>query len=243
VYILTDVPPGEYALIAQLPGEGDWVYVTTGFMSARKYTIVGDEAADIGDFNTIRFDLALLGPPEDATLSESAVTLSWQSYEGAAYYEVYLDPQLGATVFPSKRVEGTTITTETTLRDCQYNWSVEAYNADGMQIAEAQRHNHFTLTGQATSCKVTLASPVDDATIAAQGTELSWQAHPEAAYYLLYVTNETTSEQVYEGTRVNGTAYTMTATLGPGEYSWYVAVYESDDEWIGASDWWAFRVP
>jgi hypothetical protein len=35
----------------------------------------------------------------------------------------------------------------------------------------------------------------------------------------------------------------MTATLDPGEYSWYVAAYESDDDWIGASDWWAFRVP
>jgi hypothetical protein len=78
-----------------------------------------------------------------------------------------------------------------------------------------------------------LQSPKASAKVAATGTEVKWDAYPDAAYYKMSVYADTGSgakpEYDFIGRRVDGTSFTLDKPLSPGTYTVRVEAYNGND--------------
>lgn len=78
-----------------------------------------------------------------------------------------------------------------------------------------------------------LQSPKASAKVAATGTEVKWDAYPDAAYYKMSVYADTGSgakpEYDFIGRRVDGTSFTLDKPLTPGTYTVRIEAYNGND--------------
>ena len=78
-----------------------------------------------------------------------------------------------------------------------------------------------------------LQSPKANAKVSATGTEVKWDAYPDAAYYKMSVYADTGSgakpEYDFIGRRVDGTSFTLDKPLTPGTYTVRVEAYNGND--------------
>ena len=78
-----------------------------------------------------------------------------------------------------------------------------------------------------------LQSPKANAKVAATGTEVRWDAYPDAAYYKMSVYADTGSgaQPNYDfiGRRVDGTSFTLDKPLTPGTYTVRIEAYNGND--------------
>jgi len=243
-FVFANIQPGEYALAVHGIDANIWHFTTEEFgINAKKYLVVADQTIQVGDQHIHKFDLSLIYPKDDDRISEPQPTLQWDAYPDAAYYEVYLRPDHGETIFSSERVTTNEITPSSPLPTCEYRWQVEAFNAQGIEIAENARYFYFYVTDQALSCYVTLTSPQDDATVASgEGVTLTWEAYPGADYYKVYVA-VSLGDMIVSFPKVSGTSYVIPQTLASGEYVWSVDAYDKFGNEIAGSDLIYFNVP
>jgi hypothetical protein len=238
VYLLTDVPPGEYGLVVHALGADRWVYVTAGLgISARKYTVAADQVLTVGDQSIYKFDLKLTGPTDKEQVETGQPTLSWEPYSEASYYELYLTSEKAGNVVNNYRVETNEVTLDKSLVDCKYTWSVEAFNAQGEKIAETDGYFDFTVTGQPVSCYIPIIAPLDGVTVSGSGLVLSWEAHPSAATYKILMWNDTdpARPKVLDFVEVRETGYTFSETLAPARYVWSVTAYDATGQQAAGS--------
>lgn len=242
-YIFSNVAPGEYALAVRAIDSDTWLYVTEGLgMGADKFQVLADETLRIPAQSIYKFDLVQLSPAEDAAVPEGQPMLTWQEYPGAAWYEIYLNPDRGRAVFVNDEIYATQIVPQQPLLNCEYTWQIEAYNAEGDKIAEHDGYMHFTVTGQPYFCDVPLLSPQDGAVVNGQGLELSWEAHGLASFYRVHIWDADYTD-ILDAPRVDGTAYTVGQDIVPGAYTWYITAYDGSDSEIARSDFYEFTVP
>jgi hypothetical protein len=238
-YVFASVPPGQYAIVMKAVDAESWIYITGGLsISAKKHELKAGETLMLKDQHIYRLDLKQTSPAIDEKVNQEKPTLVWETYPDAAYYEVWLNPRSGQYI--SDKVTENKFTVPRALLNCDYTWSIEAFNKYGIEIAEHDGYMHFQVTGQPASCEVLLNAPLDGANLKGTGNEFAWQAHPLADHYLLYVQDKK-FKNIVDSVRVNGTSYTVTDTLPPGDYQWYIAAYDHDT-WIAASDHYKFKV-
>ena len=238
-YVFASVTPGEYALVVHGIDADRWIYITAGLsISAKKHQLTAGQTLNVGDQHIFKFDLALTSPTEDEKVSQAKPTLTWNTYPDTAYYEIYVSPRSGESI--RENVTENKFTVPNPLLNCEYTWTVEAFNSQGIQIAEHEGYWDFLVTGQSASCEVLLNAPLDGVNLKGTGIEFSWQAHSLATHYMLYVSDEN-YKYVIDGARVNTTTYTLTQVLPPGQYKWYVSAYD-DKDWIASSDHYDFTV-
>lgn len=232
-YVFANVTPGEYVVIVHAVDAERWIYITAGLsLSGKKHELAADQTLTIGDQHIYKFDLRLTSPAQDEKVNQATPTLTWDAYPGAAYYEVYLDPRSGTAI--RENVTENKFTVPQPLLNCEYTWTVEVFNEQKIQIAEHEGYGDFQVIGQPASCEVLLTAPLDGTNLQGEGIEFSWQAHPLATHYMLYVYDES-YKNVVDGVRVDSTTYKLTQALPPGEYKWYIAAY-AGSTWIAASD-------
>lgn len=245
IYLLANVTPGEYALVFHALDRDSWVYITSSFIKAKKFPVEADMTLVLEDQHLYKYDLKQLSPLDEAQVSESQPTFTWEAYPSAAYYDVYLAPE-GAlsTILRVDRHTGTEITPDRDLLACEYVWQIEAYNEQGVMIAKNDGYFHFTVIDQPVSCHIAITSPADQAQVDANNVKLTWEPHPLAAYYKLVVWKEDVAgEAVVDYARIdNATSYTFDQALSPAEYIWSVYAYTSADDMVAAAPLYYFYV-
>jgi len=238
-YVFMNVTPGEYSVIVKSIDSEHWIFATAKFgISAKKQQLTAGETLILNDLHLFKSDLKHISPAEDEKVNEDKPTLAWDAYPDAAYYEVYLNPRAGSSI--SDTVTENSYTATRSLLNCEYTWQVEAFNADKIEIAEYDGFSHFRVVGQPNSCEVLLNSPQDSASLKGTGIELSWQAHPLATEYYVYVSDKN-YKNVIDAAKTSATTYKLTEALPAGDYSWYIAAYDGS-ECIAWSDHYKLKV-
>lgn len=244
-YVIADVAPGEYSLVAHAPDTDHWLYVTTGLgLGGRKYTVGADQTLNVGDHHIYKFDLRLATPSDGSQVDTATPTLAWEAYPDATYYELYLRPEKGRAILVSHRVDGHQIVLETPLLNCKYTWKAEAFNAQGVKIAETDGYHDFSVTGQTVSCYIEVTAPLDAATVSGSELGLSWEGHPLAASYkiLMWNDSEASKPRVLDFMEVRDASYAFSETLPPARYVWSVHAYDEAGEEIAGSEVYDFSV-
>jgi hypothetical protein len=243
-YVITEVAPGEYAMVVRALDVDKWLYITAGLgISARKYSVTAGQTLTVGDQSIHKFDLRQTYPAEDENINEATPTLKWDAYPAAAYYEVYLTQEKGSAILLNQKTEENEFTLPNPLLACKFTWQVEAFNAQGVQIAEPDGYSHFNVVNQPTSCYLIITNPLDRASVTGTGLSLSWEAHPMAAYYKAVVFKEKIGgDKVLDYAQVNGTSYAFSQSLAAGEYVWWVSAYNQSGDQIAGSDVYYFTV-
>ncbi len=236
IYIFKDVDPGLYALTLKVFETDNWLYMTTGLMSERMYTVKADETTEIGVSDIYKADLKPVQPTDKAKVAESKPTLKWEAYTDATSYELWLNPEHGDAMASSEEVSTNEFSPAEDLFNCDFTWKVEAFNANGIKISEMDDYLHFTITGAEYSCTIDMVKPLNNATVPASGIELEWEAHPLADYYKLFMWPDGDSNtHILDFIEVSETSYTISDTLQPGKYILSIYVYDTNDDQIAGS--------
>lgn len=242
-YLFTDIPPGEYALAAHAIDRDRWIYVVEGLgFTATKYLVQADDTLIISSKSIYKYDLVQNYPADGASVTDGQPTLTWEAYPGAAYYEVYLTPDRGHAIFVSEKINDTQISPVEPLLNCEYTWQIEAFNTNGVKIAEYDGYYHFTITGQQFSCEILLTFPQDGASVSGNNLQLSWEEHPLASYYRVHIWDQDYVD-ILDSVHSNEVNYIVSQVINPGIYTWYITAYNSSDDDIARSDFYEFTVP
>jgi hypothetical protein len=126
-YTISGLPPGEYDFVTKIPGQDN----ETGWLGFN-ITLVDGQSVTIRDANVIKYDLKILSPNDNQTVTSNTPTLTWEAYPGAAYYKVYV-----AEAVMFEQVTAAQYTFSTPLAPDKYYWSIDAYNSNGIEIAES----------------------------------------------------------------------------------------------------------
>jgi hypothetical protein len=140
-YTIASLPPGSYRIATQIPGQEN----ETGWMGMRA-DVQSSGVAQVKDLHIVKYDLQLLSLQEEEMAKTATLALTWVGYPQAAYYKVYLAPRGGGeAVIQFERTTETTYTVASPLQPGEYHWSIHAYNARGIKLAEGS--GRFTLAG------------------------------------------------------------------------------------------------
>lgn len=237
VYVIKDVPVGEWGLaFLALDGE-NWQYVISGIINAAGFEVTDGGVTEVGDMNISKQDVVLVSPADDAVLSEARPTIRWAAYPEAAYYKVSFSGQKGQYLFLGYETTETSLTAPANLQNCQYHWSIEVYNAQGIQIAETDGLWYFDIIDQPYACEITGLSPADGASASANGLTLTWDAHGLAAVYKIHLYNkDDRSQKPLDFVETATNSYVVTQTIPAGTYEWVVYYYDATDDLLGFSN-------
>jgi hypothetical protein len=235
MFLFADVTPMSYGLEYEALEADGWIYITSGIFDAADFEVSADEVLFAGDFDAVKYNMQVVSPAADSVVNEAQPSLAWQPYAEAAYYSVTLNPERGASLFLNFELDGTSVTSDRDLLNCSYSWSVKAYNAQGVQIAETDRFWYFEVAGQPFGCKMTGLAPADGASLGGENIVLSWDVHELAAYYKVSLYDES-SNAIVDFVNADGPRYTITQNLAAGDYTWVVYAYNESDDFFAFSE-------
>jgi hypothetical protein len=240
-YVIDKVKPGEYSLAVRVFNSDKFLYPTRGVLSAAKYKVEPDNSLDIPAVNLWKVDLKTQSPTNGGTVKTDKPALAWKAYPGAASYKVSVTPKQGGASLSSMETSELTATPDASLLNGDYQWRVEAFNAEGVKIAETPDPSSFKVVGQAGSNTVDLVAPKQDASIAGTGVKLQWKAHPQADDYRVYLKGAGAANAVLSFVTVNGDSHDVPGPLPADQYFWSVEVYKGGTK-IAASELQRFTV-
>lgn len=244
-YLFQNVAPGTYALSIRIFDSDDWTYIDDGFLSAADFVVEADETLVIETHNIYKMDLRPLEPGPHAKLKSGRRPFNWEAYPDAAYYEIYLTPDKGESIFVIERVDANQIVADLPPINCDYRWSLEAFNRDGVKIAETRDYVEFQVAGEQADCTLTVNSPIDDSSIPAHGIVLDWEPHPLAVSYkiLMWDDSDKTQTNILDFATVTESQFTFNGALKPDHrYVWSVHAYDANGRNIAASEIYDFTV-
>lgn len=237
-YLFSAIPAGTYYIAMRIFNTDDWLYIPEGFISARPFIVSSGETTVVEAFNLYKLDVNPTHPTENH-VPPGDLTLSWRPYESAAHYEIILYPEQGESILSGQRVDGNEIGVTLPSRDCEYRWHVEAFNQDGIKIATTDGYLTFAVTGQTTSCVLTVTNPPDNTVLpSGAGVVLVWEAHAAAARYEVFMWNDSLPDRPYVLDFIGTTVPTLHIgqTLEPGRYVWSVRAFDEAGKLIAGSD-------
>ncbi len=236
IYMFKDIDPGQYALTLKVFDTGNWLYMTTGLMTERMYTIRSAATTEVGVSDIYKTDMKSIQPAEKAKVAEVRPVLKWEDYPDASRYELWLNPEKGDAVAVSEELTTYEFIPEEDLLNCEYTWKVEAFNDNGIKISEMDDYRHFTVTGAQYSCAIKMIKPLNNTSVPSSGIELEWEAHPLADYYKLFMWPENDSSiHILDFIEVRATNYTITDTLQAGKYVLSIYAYDANGKQVANS--------
>jgi hypothetical protein len=160
--------------------------------------------------------------------------LSWQPYPDAAYYELTFHSGRGGSLIHRKKVTETSFTMDRDLQSCEYSFDIEAFNAQGVIIAEYDGWRRFQIAGLPQNCVMKALTPADGASVSAKAITLTWEPHAWAAVYKLHMYLESDSKiKILDFVETSETSYTVTQDVPAGTYYWVVYGYDEFGDGLG----------
>lgn len=150
-YLIANVKPNEYqGLIVKVFDTKMYVFASNRFgITASKYKIETDQTFFAPDTNLYKSDLKATSPKEKAKVDAKAFEITWEAYEGAAYYKLGMyssDPKT-TSPYVNEKVEGTSFKGEKPLTNGEYRLKIDAFNANDVKLSELPEDVKFTITG------------------------------------------------------------------------------------------------
>lgn len=150
-YRFANAPVGDYALLIRVFDTDGWIFPAEGIagLNSKKFKVTEGQTLTLTTQNIYKDDLQLKAPAEDAQLSSAQPTLQWATYPQAAYYKLYLSAQDNSPPYEdsivNRRVDTNQLALEKPLTKCNYTWRVQAFNGEGVKIAENDRYAKFSI--------------------------------------------------------------------------------------------------
>ncbi len=238
-YLFPNVVPGTYSLYIHIFDSADWIYITDGILSAAEFEVESGETTVIETQSIYKLDLRPLEPGPQAKVKGGEHTFNWQAYPDAAYYEIYLTPDQGEAIFVNQRVDSARITADLPPSNCDYSWKVEAFNSDGVKIAEMRDYVEFRVVDEPASCVLIVNGPTADASVPARGVVLDWEPHPLAVSYkiLMWDDSDEARTHILDFFTVTESQFKFNGALTPDHrYIWSVYAYDAAGREIAATE-------
>lgn len=233
-YVIDNVTPGNYSLAVRVFSSNKFVYPTSGILSAATFPIEKDKSLDIRTVNLWKVDLKTKSPKNGTTVNTGSPKFTWKSYPDASNYKVEVRPKSGGAEMMKMETSETSVAAEKPLLNGDYQWTVEALNAEGVKIAESAEPSNFKVTGQSGSNVVQLVNPKNGSRVSGANLTLQWKAHPQASDYRLYIKGVKAKDAILSFETVSGTSHKLTQTLPPDQYFWSVNAHKDGDKIAGS---------
>ena len=233
-YIVDKVKPGEYSLAVRVFNTNKFIYPTSGVLSAAKFKVEKDESLAVRTVNLWKVDLQIVSPKRGATVNTGKPKFSWKAYPNAKRYAVALRTKASAGTTMTMETGETSTEPEKLLLNGEYEWSVEAFNAEDTKIAETANQSPFKVIGQAGSNTVALTNPKLNTTVSGANLTLQWKAHPQAEEYQVYLKGVKAKDPILSFESVKGTSHKLTTPLPPDQYFWSVNAMQGGDKIAGS---------
>jgi hypothetical protein len=229
VYVVENIPVGEYAILMQLPGEEKYLYAGSILKGATKIKVEEGKTIPLDNMHIFKSDLKLTSPSDKEEIETRNPTLSWEAYQGADYYLIRLFPEAGDIgTLSNEKVKENSYQIEADLLSCKFTWKIEAFNQYERKIAESEHYSEFFIKADCPSCNLKILAPADEEKIKQGSTiTLSWEEHPMADKYTLSVSNTETWENIVGSAEVDTTSYQISESIPEGEYYFSVNVLDS----------------
>jgi formylglycine-generating enzyme required for sulfatase activity len=138
-FVFKDVSPSPYYLLVHAVDVDGWFFQrparTLSFPAPITYSLTAGQTLVFEDVQIWKHDLQALSAVAGAKPDQKTATLTWKPYPGAAYYGVYIGYQAPDEPV-GERVDGTSVTV--TGPPAGKWWRVEAFNAQGIKIAQSR---------------------------------------------------------------------------------------------------------
>ncbi len=150
-YLFENTPVGEYALLIRVFDTDSWIFPAEGIagMQSKKFKVTEGQTLTLTTQNIYKLDLKLKSPEEGGQIDQAKPTLQWETYPEASYYKIYLSAQDNSQPYePSivnQKVNSNQFVPEKALTKCNYTWRVQAFNKDGIKIAENDSYAKFSI--------------------------------------------------------------------------------------------------
>lgn len=160
-------------------------------------------------------ELTLKWPPFGEPVDDSPI-LQWESFPGAARYQVWVLDSGSAQAAVDQVITTTIMPVTPPLRKgASYNWTVQARDAQDVVLAEL---NSFFIV----KADLELVGPRSGEAVDASPV-LKWKSFPDATrYQLIVVDDDAYPPKVVLDQVTTETSFTVTPPLEPGSYSWTV---------------------
>jgi len=140
-YVFHDVIPGKYLVAINSFSTGWFIFYFDSNDNREQQVTAGTDLI-LDPWNIWKIDLKPIAPRDGKDISDTHPTFSWEPYPDAAYYQFSIYDQNFNTVLENKKVaESEFILTDATLVTCNYYWTVEAINAEGVVISQLKAPN------------------------------------------------------------------------------------------------------
>ena len=141
-YVFTNITPGDYIVAINSFSSNWWLFYFDSNGSKLQNVSAGENII-LNPWSIWKFDLNAIYPREGKAISDAHPTFKWDAYPDAAYYQFSIGQDSHKIedtykrVRENIRVDGNEFTLENvTLTTCSYRWTVQAYNAEGIIIAQ-----------------------------------------------------------------------------------------------------------
>lgn len=132
-YTLSGLTAGKYELYTKLEDQENWTWQVGEIV-----TVVAGEIVSVDDIHVSKSDLKLSAPANGTTVTTNTPTLEWEPYLDAAYYKVWVFKSQTLDFMGSdEKILAPRYIVKTPLAAAEYSWSIWAYNAAGIEIAES----------------------------------------------------------------------------------------------------------
>ena len=154
-YLIKNIPPKIYeSLNVKVFNTGYYIFVTSGIIQAAKYKIEAGKTFFAPDTNLFKADLKLLSPQAGAQVDANNLEVKWEPYPDASYYKlsIHADTMTGAKTeydYIGRRIDGVAFTLDKPLAPGTYSCKVEAFNANGIKLADNSDEVKFTVKSAA----------------------------------------------------------------------------------------------
>lgn len=145
VFVLKNIPPKEYeGLTARVFDSPMVVFMQSGILSAKKYSVEADKTLFVDNTNLFKNDLKVINPKASSS-NAGTLVFQWQPYPAATYYKIslYADNFKSGVNTYDQRVDGTTFTPEKPLEKGGYRVQIAAFNANDHKLAECADQYKF----------------------------------------------------------------------------------------------------
>ncbi len=153
-YLIKGIEPKQYdALLVKVFNSNMSIFAASRFgITAAKYKFEADKTFFAPVTNLYKSDMKVQNPKPNAKIDAKTFEMKWDAYPDAAYYKFGMYSKNPSVTAPyvNEKTEAATFKADKPLSDGEYNFKLEAFNANDIKLAETEFIS-FKVTGGETA--------------------------------------------------------------------------------------------